>query len=993
MSSPATPLATAAMAQSRAGRPAAPDQPPAGGARIDVDFVAGPRVTQASTWQTYERKPGDPVYRPLRIYALDPAAAIGDGALATVNVPFEPITIGPRGPRGAILEIVDDAPAGLDLDDKFLLMQQGRLPSPEDSMFRQQMVYAVCTTTYASFRQALGRDIGWGFRRAHPQDSGRLRIRPSVPELENAYYDRNRGELCFGVFSARNKVMGRNVPGGTVSLCLSHDIVVHEMSHALLDGLRSHFLHPSNLDVLAFHEAFADLVAIFQRFTYRDVVRTAIRRSRGEVSSADLLTSIAVQFAQTINASDSLRSAVRNCGRSYENTTEPHHRGELLVAAVFEAFTTIYQRRTAPLLRLASGGTGVLPQGEIPDILADQLTERASRLASQFLTICIRALDYCPPVDITFGEYLRAVLTADIDVVPHDEYAYREAWIDAFAKRRIYPSHVPSLSEDALLWRPPQQTVPPERELSFAELEFNGDPGRPASAEEMMRQAMAFGRLAADPHYRAEFGLANPGDPALMGDEVSLPVVESIRSSRRIGPSGQIVFDLVAEITQRRTVRGTKKEPGFDFYGGATAILNPAGGFRFVIRKSVLDGERVRRQREFVTGPGRQMFGDGPANMLLPEPKLLLHLHDITRPELQAPVTMQALSRHLGEAPKEVSPKEVSKEAARGLAEGVAPDSLEALSAQRYLLRTGNRHPTVRLLKKCLNKSLELKTSQPGLDDSPLFDERTERAVSRFQSVMGTLVDGVVGPLTWAMLGSALRYDVTELPLSAEVPGWISNLLRNDPARTSLAGLDVASALDLYAYSYGELDDSQSEGLSFLFKRVSGDPAITDLRWAAYVLATVKHECADRWQPIEEYRRGEGRPYGIAVEVKDSSGNRYTNKYYGRGYVQLTWADNYLRVGQAIGLADQLLIRPELALSHDHAYDIMSYGMTQGIFTGKRLARYIAGEACDYESARRIINGTDQAARIARYAKRLETVLAASAHDIATRDRAAAAAR
>jgi hypothetical protein len=244
---------------------------------------------------------------------------------------------------------------------------------------------------------------------------------------------------------------------------------------------------------------------------------------------------------------------------------------------------------------------------------------------------------------------------------------------------------------------------------------------------------------------------------------------------------------------------------------------------------------------------------------------------------------------------------------------------------------------------------------------------------------MGTLVDGVVGPLTWAMLGSALRYDVTNLQLNAGVPGWISNLLKNDPAHKTLADLDVASALDLYVYSYGELNDSQREGLSFLLQRAARDPALTDLRWAAYMLATVKHECADRWQPIEEYGRGANRPYGTAIQVEDRAGNVYTNRYYGRGYVQLTWADNYDRVGQAIGLGEQLKIRPELALSRDIAYDIMSYGMTHGIFTGKRLAKYIAGAIADYEGARRIINGMDQATRIARYAKRLETVLAASA--------------
>src|SRR6185295_3432725 len=96
------------------------------------------------------------------------------------------------------------------------------------------------------------------------------------------------------------------------------------------------------------------------------------------------------------------------------------------------------------------------------------LTERAGRLAAQFLTICIRAIDYCPPVDITFGEYLRAVITADADLVPDDQFGYREAWIDAFAKRRLYPSDVPSLSQSALRWLEPKDSMPPEPELSFA---------------------------------------------------------------------------------------------------------------------------------------------------------------------------------------------------------------------------------------------------------------------------------------------------------------------------------------------------------------------------------------------------------------------------------------------------------------------------------------------------------------------------------------------
>src|SRR5688572_13186216 len=108
MSSPDTPLATAAMAQSRLGQAESSEHSRRGRARPDVDFVVGPRVSQATASRMYERETSDPVYRPLRIYALDPAASLGDGALAVVNVPYEPIECGPLGPRGAILEIIDD---------------------------------------------------------------------------------------------------------------------------------------------------------------------------------------------------------------------------------------------------------------------------------------------------------------------------------------------------------------------------------------------------------------------------------------------------------------------------------------------------------------------------------------------------------------------------------------------------------------------------------------------------------------------------------------------------------------------------------------------------------------------------------------------------------------------------------------------------------------------------------------------------------------------
>ena len=106
---------------------------------------------------------------------------------------------------------------------------------------------------------------------------------------------------------------------------------------------------------------------------------------------------------------------------------------------------------------------------------------------------------------------------------------------------------------------------------------------------------------------------------------------------------------------------------------------------------------------------------------------------------------------------------------------------------------------------------------------------------------------------------------------------------------------------------------------------------------------------------------------------------KYTNTYYGRGYVQLTWDYNYRDIGAALGMGEDLLIHPEKALDPDIAYKIMSYGMRKGSFTGKKLSDYIHDTICDYKNARRIINGLDQWALIKGYAEKLEAMLRASA--------------
>src|SRR5437588_5829277 len=156
------------------------------------------------------------------------------------------------------------------------------------------------------------------------------------------------------------------------------------------------------------------------------------------------MADLAQQFGAALGRSKALRSAigVDPAETNYASTSEPHERGSILVAAVFEAFLSIYQRRIEDLLRIATGGSGVLRAGALHPDLTERLAHEANKSARHVQEICIRALDYCPPVDITFADYLRALITADADLVSQDRFGYRVAFLEAFGKRGIYPEEI-----------------------------------------------------------------------------------------------------------------------------------------------------------------------------------------------------------------------------------------------------------------------------------------------------------------------------------------------------------------------------------------------------------------------------------------------------------------------------------------------------------------------------------------------------------------------
>ena len=193
--------------------------------------------------------------------------------------------------------------------------------------------------------------------------------------------------------------------------------------------------------------------------------------------------------------------------------------------------------------------------------------------------------------------------------------------------------------------------------------------------------------------------------------------------------------------------------------------------------------------------------------------------------------------------------------------------------------------------------------------------------------------------------------------------------------------IDHTAFFNGYRSAYGKLTQGVVSGLELLGRNMEADPDLKNLQWAAYMLATVKHECADTWQPIVE--RGP-RAYFDKYETGTSLGRRLGNteagdgwRYRGRGYVQITGRANYARLTEALKLGPEadLVLDPEQTLRPLIAYRIMSLGMRKGLFTGKKLSDYIGPAGCDYRNARRIINGVDQAQRIADYATTIEDIL------------------
>jgi hypothetical protein len=407
------------------------------------DDVAGAR---AKSRRDAKPPPGTPVpaTRRMSVVAQDPGFVRSGRILMTeLDVPAEDLLPGPIGYR---VQVVDYDSSNGDYHGAHQLPDEGHEPASwtegrpslvKDRRFHAQNVYALVMKTLARFEFALGRRIGWSF------DRHQIKVAPNGMLDANAFYSRADEGLVFGWFHGAR--------GDRVHTCLSQDIVVHETTHALLDALRERYLDPSGPDQAAFHEGYADVVALLSVFAQTTLVEELLRRGPikkrqrryigyAAVSAAALRKSALFELAEQMGSAlqlgraEALRRSVDipadASWRAQPEFAEPHRRGEILVAAVMNGFIEAWTWR--------------LKQAQTPGQTMHSIrrvAEEGCEIASALLTMWIRALDYMPPVHLEFGDALSAALTADLEVRPDDRrFELRDHVRRSFANYDIQPT-------------------------------------------------------------------------------------------------------------------------------------------------------------------------------------------------------------------------------------------------------------------------------------------------------------------------------------------------------------------------------------------------------------------------------------------------------------------------------------------------------------------------------------------------------------------------
>jgi hypothetical protein len=333
------------------------------------------------------------------------------------------------GPTSARVAIVD---YNADLDTRFApikLLRDGsgfheiakirKEQILEAFKFHQVNVWAIIELILARLEDeyALGRPIPWA------SGLGRLLVLPHAGYQQNAFYDRATGALHLFYFEG---------PDGTpVYTCLSHDIIAHELGHAVLDGLKPGYNEVSSPETAGFHEYFGDAIAMLASLRRREIAILVTEGAPLRLEAKNVVSAIASEFGaavQDVPDQDYLRGAWNNRTMTdLRGTYEEHDWSEILTGVYYNLLHYLY---TSNFKRLIAD-TGKRNN--------QQAIRALFRAADQTANVMLRAIDYCPPVDLRYDEYARALLRADEVAYPIDSSGIRAELRRIFTKRGLRP--------------------------------------------------------------------------------------------------------------------------------------------------------------------------------------------------------------------------------------------------------------------------------------------------------------------------------------------------------------------------------------------------------------------------------------------------------------------------------------------------------------------------------------------------------------------------
>jgi hypothetical protein len=315
------------------------------------------------------------------------------------------------GPVGARVAVLDFDPASGVLGPGVASIPPAREPLPfryssstapareslQTPAFICESVFGTVHETIRMFEEPdiLGRPVSWAF--TGPQ----LLVVPRAGEWENAFYERDSRSLQFFYFPHR-------VTGERVHTALSEDIVAHETTHAILDGINPDLYNALSTESLAIHEAVADLGALAIALSSRVLQRRFLDTTGGDPSNWVAFAGLAAQFAEgTGRTTKFLRDLANDLKVSDVDTTEPHELSQVLSGALHALWRELFRSLKQRLLRKEPGLDERTAAGRVV-WLAREIYER----------MAFRALDCLPPGESTFADYARAILAADQSGVP-----------------------------------------------------------------------------------------------------------------------------------------------------------------------------------------------------------------------------------------------------------------------------------------------------------------------------------------------------------------------------------------------------------------------------------------------------------------------------------------------------------------------------------------------------------------------------------------------